>query len=60
LQETEKRAAGQERFVSHVESVDERLKKSTIGLVNLKDFQERRKALEEEQLANSALEGPPL
>jgi len=30
--------------------MDEKLKKSTVGLVNLKDFQERRKALEEEQL----------
>lgn len=29
--------------------MDERLKGATVGLVNLKDFQERRKALEEEQ-----------
>ncbi|KAL7415850.1 XAP5, circadian clock regulator-domain-containing protein [Mrakia frigida] len=48
--ETEKKNAGSERFVAHVESMDEKLKKSTVGLVNLKDFQERRKALEEEQL----------
>lgn len=48
-QETEKKKGGAERFVTHVESLDEKLKKSTVGLVNLKDFQEKRKALEIEQ-----------
>jgi hypothetical protein len=49
MQETEKKKAGAERFVTHIESLDEKLKKSTVGLVNLKDFQEKRKALEIEQ-----------
>lgn len=34
--------------------MDERLKKQTIGLVNLKDFQNKRKALEEEHAMLSA------
>lgn len=34
--------------------MDERLKKSTVGLVNLKDFQATRKALEEEQAMAAA------
>lgn len=53
-QETEKKNAGAERFVKITESMDERLKKSTVGLVNLKDFQATRKALEEEQAMASA------
>jgi protein FAM50 len=58
LQETEKKNAGAERFVAHVESMDERLKGATVGLVNLKDFQERRKALEEEQ-SQASLQAAP-
>ncbi|CED84813.1 Uncharacterized conserved protein XAP-5 [Phaffia rhodozyma] len=55
--ETEKKNAGADRFVAHVESMDERLKKSTVGLVNLKDFQEKRKALEAEQMMLTAQTG---
>jgi protein FAM50 len=32
-----------------VESIDDRLKKSTVGLVTLSDFQKTREGLEEEQ-----------
>jgi hypothetical protein len=38
-----------DRFVGVVESVDDRLKKQTVGLVTLEDFQRTRNELEEEQ-----------
>jgi len=38
-----------DRFIGMTESIDERLKKSTIGLVTLSDFQRTKDDLEEEQ-----------
>ena len=38
-----------DRFVGVVESIDDRLKKQTVGLVTLEDFQKTRNELEEEQ-----------
>lgn len=48
VQESQKDHTAQ-RFVGVVESIDDRLKKSTVGLVTLSDFQKTRAGLEEEQ-----------
>lgn len=48
IQEGQKDHTAQ-RFVGVVESIDERLKKSTVGLVTLSDFQKTKEGLEEEQ-----------
>lgn len=37
------------RFVNVTESVDERLKKSTVGLVTLEDFRKTKEDIEEDQ-----------
>ncbi|CAK9782552.1 XAP5-domain-containing protein [Cutaneotrichosporon oleaginosum] len=42
------------RFVNVTESVDERLKKSTIGLVTLEDFQKTKEEIEEEKRREAA------
>ncbi|BEJ17847.1 hypothetical protein CspHIS471_0701150 [Cutaneotrichosporon sp. HIS471] len=42
------------RFVNVTESVDERLKKSTIGLVTLEDFQKTKEDIEEEKRREAA------
>ncbi|EJU05149.1 XAP5-domain-containing protein [Dacryopinax primogenitus] len=46
-QETEKARPGQNRFVGVQDSTEDALKKSTVGLVQLEEFQSARRALEE-------------
>lgn len=41
------KAAASDRFTSKTESIEETLKKSTVGLVSAEDFKKRREALEE-------------
>lgn len=53
-QETEKSRPGTNRFVGQNDSMEESLKKSTIGLVRLEDFQNRRKELEEAKAREAA------
>ncbi|KAK0544484.1 hypothetical protein OC846_006053 [Tilletia horrida] len=52
--EAERNRAGADRFVGKVDSVEETLKKSTVGLVRLEDFQQRKKELEEEKQREAA------
>ncbi|KAF8319309.1 XAP5-domain-containing protein [Clavulina sp. PMI_390] len=47
VKETEKSRPGNNRFVGQNDSMEETLKKSTVGLVKLEDFQKTREALEE-------------
>ncbi|KAG8734079.1 hypothetical protein FRC11_012229 [Ceratobasidium sp. 423] len=53
-QETEKSLPGTNRFVGRNDSMEESLKKSTIGLVRLEDFQNKRKELEEAKAREAA------
>lgn len=57
LQESERagRSAG-DRFVGKIDSIDEALKKSTVGLVKLEDFQRTRLELEEKKRLESGKE----
>ncbi|KAK0558943.1 hypothetical protein OC844_004765 [Tilletia horrida] len=52
--ESERNRAGADRFVGKVDSVEETLKKSTVGLVRLEDFQRRKEELEEEKRREAA------
>ncbi|KAJ1309886.1 hypothetical protein OPQ81_006648 [Rhizoctonia solani] len=54
LKETEKSLPGTNRFVGKNDSMEESLKKSTIGLVKLEDFQNKRKELEEAKAREAA------
>ena len=54
LQETEKRRPGANRFVGQHDSMEEALKKETVGLVILEDFRNKRKALEEDEARKAA------
>ncbi|CAE6424341.1 unnamed protein product [Rhizoctonia solani] len=54
LKETEKSLPGTNRFVGRNDSMEESLKKSTIGLVRLEDFQNKRKELEEAKAREAA------
>ncbi|KAH7340764.1 XAP5-domain-containing protein [Rhizoctonia solani] len=54
LKETEKSLPGTNRFVGKNDSMEESLKKSTIGLVRLEDFQNKRKELEEAKAREAA------
>lgn len=54
LKETEKSRPGVNRFVGQNDSMEESLKKSTIGLVKLEDFQNKRKELEEAKAREAA------
>ncbi len=47
--DTEKNRTGSDRFVGKNDSIEETLKKQTVGLVRLEDFQKRREELEEEK-----------
>jgi len=47
ISETEKSRPSSNRFVGQHDSMEESLKNSTVGLVRLEDFQQRRKELEE-------------
>lgn len=46
--------ASSSRFTSKTESIEDTLKKSTIGLVSAEDFKKRREALEEQKRREAA------
>lgn len=52
--EAERNRTGADRFVGKNDSIEETLKKNTIGLVRLEDFQKRREELEEEKRREAA------
>ncbi|KAJ3560745.1 hypothetical protein NP233_g10637 [Leucocoprinus birnbaumii] len=54
INETEKARPSTNRFVGQNDSMEESLKNSTVGLVKLEDFQQRRKELEEQKLREAA------
>ncbi|KAG8897535.1 hypothetical protein FRB99_008107, partial [Tulasnella sp. 403] len=54
IKETEKSRPGANRFVGQNDSMEETLKKSTVGLVRLEDFQRTRAALEEAKAREAA------
>ncbi|KAI0797972.1 XAP5, circadian clock regulator-domain-containing protein [Abortiporus biennis] len=54
IQETEKARPSTNRFVGQNDSMEDTLKKSTVGLVHLEEFQQRRKELEEAKLREAA------
>ncbi|KAI0336485.1 XAP5-domain-containing protein [Cubamyces sp. BRFM 1775] len=54
IQETEKARPSTNRFVGQNDSMEESLKLSTVGLVRLEDFQQRRKELEEAKAREAA------
>ncbi|KAI0688259.1 XAP5-domain-containing protein [Cytidiella melzeri] len=54
IQETEKARPSSNRFVGQHDSMEDTLKKSTVGLVRLEDFQQRRKELEEAKAREAA------
>ncbi|THH33970.1 hypothetical protein EUX98_g288 [Antrodiella citrinella] len=54
INETEKARPSSNRFVGQHDSMEDTLKKSTVGLVRLEDFQQRRKQLEEAKAREAA------
>ena len=54
MAETEKARPSSHRFVGQNDSVEDSLKRHTVGLVHLEDFQARRKELEEERARAAA------
>ncbi|KAF9818926.1 hypothetical protein IEO21_02464 [Rhodonia placenta] len=54
IQETEKARPSSNRFVGQNDSMEDTLKKSTVGLVRLEEFQQRRKELEEAKAREAA------
>ncbi|KAI0362040.1 XAP5-domain-containing protein [Trametes cingulata] len=54
IQETEKARPSSNRFVGQNDSMEDTLKQSTVGLVRLEDFQQRRKELEEAKAREAA------
>lgn len=54
IQETEKARPSSNRFVGQHDSMEDSLKKSTVGLVQLEEFQQRRKELEEAKAREAA------
>ena len=54
INETEKARPSAHRFVGQHDSMEDTLKKSTVGLVRLEDFQQRRKELEEAKAREAA------
>ncbi|KAI0780991.1 XAP5, circadian clock regulator-domain-containing protein [Trametes elegans] len=54
IQETEKARPSSNRFVGQNDSMEDTLKHSTVGLVRLEDFQQRRKELEEAKAREAA------
>ncbi|KAH9946157.1 XAP5-domain-containing protein [Epithele typhae] len=54
IQETEKARPSSNRFVGQNDSMEDTLKKSTVGLVKLEEFQQRRKELEEAKAREAA------
>ncbi|KAI8998681.1 XAP5-domain-containing protein [Trametes punicea] len=54
IQETEKARPSANRFVGQNDSMEDTLKQSTVGLVRLEDFQQRRRELEEAKAREAA------
>ncbi|KAH8107135.1 XAP5, circadian clock regulator-domain-containing protein [Cristinia sonorae] len=54
INETEKARPSSNRFVGQHDSMEDTLKKSTVGLVHLEEFQQRRKELEEAKAREAA------
>ena len=54
INETEKARPSSNRFVGQNDSMEDTLKKSTVGLVRLEDFQQKRKELEEAKAREAA------
>ncbi|KAJ3507936.1 hypothetical protein NLJ89_g6027 [Agrocybe chaxingu] len=54
INETEKARPSSNRFVGQNDSMEESLKNSTVGLVRLEDFQQKRKELEEAKAREAA------
>lgn len=54
ISDTEKSRPSANRFVGTVDSIEESLKNSTVGLVKLEDFQQKKKALEEAKAREAA------
>lgn len=54
IQETEKARPSSNRFVGQHDSMEETLKNSTVGLVHLQDFQQKRRELEEAKAREAA------
>ncbi|RPD66082.1 XAP5-domain-containing protein [Lentinus tigrinus ALCF2SS1-7] len=54
IQETEKARPSSNRFVGQNDSMEDTLKQSTVGLVRLEEFQQRRKELEEAKAREAA------
>ena len=55
INETEKARPSTSRFIGQNDSMEDSLKKSTVGLVRLEDFQQRRKELEELKALRDAI-----
>ncbi|KAG8861973.1 hypothetical protein FRB96_002416 [Tulasnella sp. 330] len=55
IKETEKSRPSTNRFTGQVDSMEESLKRSTVGLVHLEDFMQKRKALEEAKAREAAM-----
>ena len=54
VKDTEGNRTAADRFVGKNDSIEETLKKQTVGLVRLEDFQKRREELEEEKRREAA------
>lgn len=54
INETEKARPSTNRFIGQNDSMEDTLKLSTVGLVRLEDFQQRRKELEEAKAREAA------
>jgi len=54
ISETEKARPSTNRFVGQHDSVEDSLKNSTVGLVRLEEFQQRRKEIEEARAREAA------
>jgi protein FAM50 len=54
INETEKSRPSASKFVGQNDSMEDTLKYSTVGLVHLEEFQQRRKALEEAKAREAA------
>jgi len=54
IAETEKSRPSSNRFVGQHDSMEDSLKRSTVGLVHLKDFKQRRQELEEAKAREAA------
>ena len=55
VEETEKARPSSNRFVGQHDSMEESLKRSTVGLVRLEDFQARRKEIQEAKEREAAM-----